>query len=290
MLTAVDTPQLEAFSELIASHPRLVVLTGAGISTVSGIPAYRDHTGRWLGSDPIQHGDFIAQPAMRQRYWARSAFGWGPVSRARPNTAHDALVSMEQAGWIELLVTQNVDRLHQKAGHRDVVDLHGRLDRVRCLSCSRQEDRDRFQSRLLSANKTLADALSRIKSSTKEVQLAPDGDAWPEDDLTPTIDPPPCPDCGGVMMPDVVFFGGAVPGERVAAVSSALERADALLVVGSSLMVYSGLRFCRLARQMGKPVIAINRGATRADDQFRLKWEADCGAALTALAGSLGAR
>jgi len=262
----------------VLSHPRLMVLTGAGISTRSGIPAYRDHTGRWLGSDPIQHDEFVTDHGKRQRYWARSAAGWPAVARAEPNSAHHALAAMEQAGRIEMLVTQNVDRLHQRAGHRRVVDLHGRLDRVRCMDCGQFEDRNAVQDRLLAANPGLG---------ATDADLAPDGDAWVDDQRIGMLVVPSCLHCDGVMMPDVVFFGGAVPGERVRMAREAIERVDALLVVGSSLTVYSGFRFCRIAAEFGKPIVVINRGATRADGLLSLKVESDCGDTLSSLVETL---
>lgn len=265
-------------AQFIRAHPRLMALTGAGISTGSGIPAYRDQTGRWLGSDPVQHHEFVADHGKRQRYWARSIAGWPAVSRARPNAAHRVLVALEAAGHIQLLVTQNVDRLHQRAGHHRVVDLHGRLDRVRCLHCGQFESRNALQKRLLGANPAL---------EFTAVGLAPDGDAWVADKQIAALQVPSCIRCEGVIMPDVVFFGGVVPSGRVSEAREALENADALLVVGSSLTVYSGFRFCRFAAELGKPIVVINRGTTRADPMLALKLESDCGAALSDLADLL---
>lgn len=277
-LHPVNLNQARELRQFVLSHPRLMVLTGAGISTRSGIPAYRDQAGRWLGSDPIQHGEFVADHGKRQRYWARSAAGWPAVAKAQPNLAHRALAGMEEAGRIEILVTQNVDRLHQRAGHRRVVDLHGRLDRVRCLDCGQFEDRNALQRRLLATNPGLG---------VNDAALAPDGDAWVVDQQIATLAVPACLHCEGVMMPDVVFFGGAVPIERVRQSQQALEKVDALLVVGSSLTVYSGFRFCRIASELGKPIVVINRGATRADSMLALKVESDCAAALSTLADAL---
>lgn len=264
---------------LVRRCSRLVVLTGAGISTESGIPAYRDRGGRWLGSNPIQHAEFIADPAMRRRYWARSVAGWPAVAAASPNDGHVALAELESAGVVSLLVTQNVDRLHQQAGHREVIDLHGRLDRVKCLDCGAYEPRVSLQQRLLERNP----ALQQRTSS----RLAPDGDAWVEEKVAGSLELPGCLHCAGVLMPDVVFFGGAVPRERVERATAALQQADALLVAGSSLMVYSGYRFCRLAHQRGIPVIVVNRGATRADDILSLKVEGGCSEVLRTLAGEI---
>ncbi len=256
-----------------------MVLTGAGISAASGIPTYRDHGGRWQHNEPIQHGDFIRDPEKRRRYWARSVAGWPAVAAAQPNGAHRALVKLERAGRIPLLVTQNVDRLHQRAGHQQVIDLHGRLDQAACLKCGNAESRDQLQLRLLESNPYL----ERFTAD-----LAPDGDAHVEDRLVEILEEPACLDCGGVLMPQVVFFGGTVPRARVEAVSHALAQADAMLIVGSSLMVYSGYRFCKIASQRSIPIVAINQGQTRADGMLALKLKQDCQTSLEALVNHLG--
>ncbi|MBX2867229.1 MAG: NAD-dependent protein deacetylase [Acidiferrobacterales bacterium] len=265
-------------SALIDSKSSILVLTGAGISVDSGIPPYRDHTGTWLGSEPIQHQEFIDHESRRKRYWARSAVGWPAVAKAKPNDSHRVLASMERAGIISLLVTQNVDRLHQKAGHQKVIDLHGRLDQARCLSCENQVERSALQQEILSMNPFLADL---------EASLAPDGDATVENDLIDMVSVPHCQRCGGVLMPSVVFFGGAVPTSRVTAVTAALEQCDALLVIGTSLMVYSGFRFCRQAHAMGIPIIAINQGETRADAMLSARIIKDCKETLVAFAADI---
>jgi len=272
------TPHLEALEELVCRHPRLVALTGAGVSAGSGIPTYRDDDGRWQRSDPIQHQEFISDPCSRKRYWARSMAGWRFVADAVPNAAHHALAAMEKTGRLELLITQNVDRLHQRAGHRKVVDLHGRLDKVLCLECGARLDRALFQQKLEALNPDYANDVLAVR---------PDGDAEVTDERLAGFRVPACSGCGGVLMPDVVFFGGTVPAERAAGAVAAVEAADALLVAGSSLMVYSGFRFCRLAAHLGKPLVVINRGSTRADDIATLKVEADCGAVLGKLAARL---
>lgn len=267
------TPYSE-LSDFIDRYPRLLVLTGAGISVDSGINTYRDHEGRWLVKKPIQHAEFIANAAVRQRYWTRSAIGWPAVGAAKPNVAHQALAELERQGRVALLVTQNVDRLHQAAGHQKVIDLHGRLDKAMCLSCQKSESRARIQARLLSQN---------LHLTKLDAQLNPDGDAIVEDSLSAHTVSPQCQICGGVLMPEVVFFGGAVPKARVEQAMAALEQADGLLVVGSSLTVFSGYRFCRAAQRWHKPIAAINRGKTRADDMFDLKIEDECSAVLTTL-------
>lgn len=267
----------DAIKDFLLANPRTVVLTGAGISLASGIPTYRDSAGKWQRNDPIQHRDFVEKPASRQRYWARSYAGWPAVGQAQPNAAHLALARLEAAGYGSLLVTQNVDRLHQRAGSQQVIDLHGRLDRVICLSCGERTDRARMQERLVDYNHSLPSPGA----------LAPDGDADVPDDIINQINVPPCESCGGVLKPDVVFFGDSVPRTTVEEIFTAINAAGALLVIGSSLMVYSGFRFCRHAHQAGLPLACINPGATRADDLFTLKSEQGCSEQLQVLAAEL---
>lgn len=273
-LLARSVTAYSKLAEFIDRYPRLMVLTGAGISVDSGINTYRDHEGRWLVKKPIQHAEFIADAAIRQRYWTRSAVGWPAVGAAQPNVAHRALAQLEQQGHVDLLLTQNVDRLHQAAGHQKVIDLHGRLDKAQCLTCQKSESRAKIQIRLLNQNDHLAEL---------DAQLNPDGDAAVDDTLSSRTVSPYCQYCGGVLMPEVVFFGGAVPKARVEQAMAVLEQADGLLVVGSSLTVFSGYRFCRAAQRWQKPIAAINRGKTRADDMFDLKIEEDCSAVMSAL-------
>ena len=232
------------------------MLTGAGISADSGIPPYRDDTGRWLHRAPILHRDFLDSEATRRRYWARSWHGWPVVRDALPNAAHRALAALEERQRLELLVTQNVDRLHQRAGSARVVDLHGRLDRVRCLSCERAVARDAIQERLLPGV---------TDTGATGTMPRPDGDMDIDTKLARQVQLPRCDHCAGDLMPDVVFFGGNIPRQRVETCNAAIARADALLVVGSSLKVFSGFRLCREAHRGGKPIAIVNRGATRAD-------------------------
>ncbi len=270
---------MKALQDLLDQYPRWVALTGAGISVDSGIPTYRNHRGEWQRSDPIQHQEFIGQEAKRRRYWARSMAGWTYVAASQPNRAHHALAALEASGHIPLLATQNVDRLHQAAGHQQVVDLHGRLDRARCLDCMAYVDRVQLQSELAALNPDWDQAIADIR---------PDGDAEVDDYVVEAMQVPNCKACGGTLMPDVVFFGGAVPRERVDRISAAIEEHDALLVVGSSLMVFSGFRFARMAHKANKPLIIINKGDTRADSLASLKIEADAGDILDQLASSSG--
>ncbi len=255
---------VESLSTLLHRIERWTVLTGAGVSANSGIPTYRDRTGRWLRVDPIQHKEFIESEAKRKRYWARSMVGWVGVDQARPNSVHYALAALERAAKVDLLITQNVDRLHQKAGSQGVVDLHGRLDQVICLECDELESRQSFQTRLLQSNPFVPDYQHIAR---------PDGDADVPDTYVERIIIPQCRHCSGVVMPDVVFFGGTVPRLRVDACVESLSSAGGLLVVGSSLQVYSGFRFCRLAEKLRIPIIIVNEGETRADGMATLKIE-----------------
>ena len=269
-----DSPTLKSLAEFIALHPRLLVITGAGCSAPSGIPTYRNDSGEWQRNQPIQHADFINLAASRRRYWARSLAGWPMVSMAQPNAAHQALAAMEARDQISMLVTQNVDRLHQQAGHQNVIDLHGRLDQVICLTCQQVIERDTMQQRLLLINGI---------SAPVALEHATDGDAEVEEQLTRELKVPDCERCGGLLKPNVVFFGGAVPKTTVENIFSQLDQADGLLIVGSSLTVFSGFRFCRHAYRNGLPIAAINQGKTRADGLFSIKLEADCVATLAAL-------
>lgn len=260
-----DTESLRQFFD---NNPKIVVLTGAGISAASGIPTYRDEAGRWLHNEPIQHQEFIDELPRRKRYWARSMRGWPRVRDAAPNTAHHALATLEAAGHVSKVITQNVDRLHQRAGSQQVIDLHGRLDRVECLECGTFECRDRLQRQLEKLNP------GNISQMTRAAR--PDGDADLPEDLVDGVRVPHCADCGGMLMPDVVFYGGTVPRSRVDDCMNAVENADALLTIGSSLQVFSGYRFCRHAAKTGKPIAIINPGVTRADDLSTLKFKTDC--------------
>ncbi|MEM8769465.1 MAG: NAD-dependent protein deacetylase [Pseudomonadota bacterium] len=262
----------DALGAYLSRADRLFVVTGAGISAPSGIDTYRDDKGSWQKSQPIQHQDFVSKLRSRQRYWARSMRGWPMFRDARPNAAHEALAELEAAGRIQRVITQNVDGLHQRAGQRRVVELHGSLESVRCLNCGHQQSRDAVQQWLEAENPDWLDA---------RVEARPDGDAdflgvRQFDDFRT----PPCEVCGGVLKPDVVFYGDSVPRERVSGVRQDLADADAVLVVGSSLMVYSSFRFMKEAHALGLPMVALNRGATRADDWFAFKWQEDCAVAL----------
>lgn len=267
-----------ALAQWVRQYPRLFVLTGAGISTASGIPDYRDHEGRWKLSQPIQYQDFISSEYARQRYWARSMIGWPRFQQAQPSTTHRVLTELENAGYIHHLVTQNVDGLHQRAGSRRVIDLHGRLDTVECLDCKQSLPRAQMQSLLRARNADFPDY---------SAELAPDGDAQLENIAFEHFNVPGCPNCQGLLKPRVVFFGENVPKPRVERALQKLHEADAVLAIGSSLMVYSGFRFCRTAAQLGKPIAAINLGKTRADELLSLKVNALCDSTLSDLSEAL---
>lgn len=269
---AADT----ALEQLVAQLRQgpVMALSGAGLSTASGIPAYRDEQGAWKHSSPVMHQEFLKSAARRQRYWARSFIGWPTVGGATPNAGHRALAALQAAGAVGTIVTQNVDGLHQKAGSADVIELHGGIDGVRCLACGLRHSRAAMQDWLEAANPGF---VARAADS----QRAPDGDAHVADAHYAEFQVPDCPACAGLLKPDVVFFGDSVPRERVRQATDALSAATALLVVGSSLMVYSGFRFAEQARREGKPILAINRGVTRADALLTLKIEADCAEVLT---------
>ena len=229
----------------------------------------------------MQYREFVESGHARRRYWSRSLLGWPRVASAEPNAAHRALAALERVGLVRALVTQNVDGLHQRAGSRRVVDLHGRLDEVECLDCGGRVSRHDVQQQLLAWNKHFAGEAAFGAG----LPARPDGDAQWEADLS-DFQVPSCSSCGGVLKPAVVFFGENVPRARVDVAMAALRQADALLVVGSSLMVFSGYRFCLAARAAGQPVAAVNLGRTRADDLLALKVEQDCCEALAGLGAS----
>jgi NAD-dependent SIR2 family protein deacetylase len=269
----------EGFADAMSPGARVFALTGAGCSTGSGIPDYRGPDGRWKGADPIRFQEFLNSPAARRRYWARSLAGWPLVAAARPNTAHRALAALEAAGLIHQLVTQNVDGLHQAAGHRRVIDLHGRLAWVDCLGCGLRVPRDWMQERLAAANLAMPVA----------VTANPDGDAAVDPALEAAFEVPGCPRCSGVLKPAVVFFGENVPRPRVERAFARLAECDWLLVAGSSLKVFSGYRFCREAAARRIPIVIVNRGATRADDLAALRVDGEVGEVLSDLIAGLGA-
>jgi NAD-dependent SIR2 family protein deacetylase len=261
-------------AEFVAASRRLFVLTGAGCSTESGIPDYRDSKGGWKRRPPVMLQDFLGSETARARYWARSLIGWPQLQCARPNGAHRALAQLQARGDGLALVTQNVDGLHQAAGSENVIDLHGRIDTVRCLGCERRMPRTELQQVLLALNPHW---------SAFAAAAAPDGDADLDGMDFSAFRIPACAHCAGLLKPDVVFFGENVPPERVEQTFAQLQRSDAVLVVGSSLMVFSGLRFIQRAADLGLPIAAVNLGQTRAERLLQLKVEQPCAHALQRL-------
>ncbi|MFC0711995.1 NAD-dependent protein deacetylase [Azorhizophilus paspali] len=260
---------------LMARQP-LLVLTGAGISTPSGIPAYRDKDGVRHGRAPMTYQEFTASSAARKRYWARSMIGWPRMREARPNAAHRALAKLAAGRRIAGLITQNVDGLHQEAGSEEVIELHGNLHRVRCLDCGKRLWRSEIQAELEEKNAYLRGV---------EAILAPDGDARLAEAYLEGFCIPWCPCCGSdLLKPDVVFYGEGVPAEQTEAASRSIERAPALLVVGSTVMTYSSFRLCRSIAERGRPLAAINQGTMRAEGLLNLKIERPCEQVLPWLA------
>ncbi len=259
----------------------MVVLTGAGCSTESGIPDYRGPGTRARARNPIQHMEFLSRPEVRARYWARSLLGWPRFSMARPNAAHLALAELERDGHVLGLITQNVDRLHHAAGSARVIELHGALAEARCLSCGEREARVELQERLLALNPGFLE---------QQVELRPDGDAELPVEAVRSFRVADCTRCGGVLKPDVVFFGDNVPRPTVEAAFAMLEEADALLVVGSSLAVFSGYRFVLRAAERHMPIGMINLGESRGDSVADVRVEARVGEVLPQLASALARR
>lgn len=264
--------------ELLSAYPRWAVLTGAGCSTGSGIPDYRDADGEWKRAQPMRYQEFIATDLAQKRYWARAMLGWEQIRDLQPNAAHYALSTLQAQGRIGRLITQNVDGLHSRAGSADVIDLHGRMDQVECLACRALSPRADIHAEFVRQNP----GWLQLKAASN-----PDGDTALEADFS-TFRLVPCADCGGALKPAVVYFGETVPAPRVQQAYAEVEQSQLLLVVGSSLMVYSGYRFVGAARQGGRPVVIINRGRTRADAEATLKIDGDCGEVLQALAAGLG--
>jgi NAD-dependent SIR2 family protein deacetylase len=278
-LAALPDDDLAPLVAVLAGR-RIVALTGAGCSTESGIPDYRG-AGRTGPRNPIQHDAFMRRADVRRRYWARATLGWAQFSGAQPNAAHRALAALEGAGPVAGVITQNVDRLHQRAGSRRVVELHGALADVACIRCGHGEPRHEVQARLLEANPGWLAAVSDFK---------PDGDAELLDaERVAAFAVVACRLCGGELKPDVVFFGGTVSERTLAAAWALFDEAEALLVVGSSLAVYSGYRFVRRAQEKALPIAVVNIGPTRADDLATAKISASVGAILPRLAATLGA-
>jgi NAD-dependent deacetylase sirtuin 4 len=270
----------EALGALLRSLEgrRIAVLTGAGCSTESGIPDYRGEGTRRRARSPMQYRAFLHDPIARARYWARSLIGWPRFAAARPNAGHLALAEMERDGAVIGMITQNVDRLHRAAGSERVIELHGALAEVVCLACRTLHDRAALQARLEAANPEVA---------ARSAELLPDGDAELDDEVVRCFRVLACDACGGVLKPNVVFFGDSVPRPIVEASHAIVRDAEALLVIGTSLAVYSGLRFVRAAAERGLPIAILNRGESRGDPLAQVRVSAHAGEVLPALARAL---
>lgn len=277
-LASPSPAELDALVALFERGP-VAVLTGAGISTESGIPDYRGPETRRRARSPVQYRDFVRSAAARRRYWARSMLGFPRFRRARPNLGHEALAALEQAGRIPGVVTQNVDGLHGEAGSGEPIELHGALRSVVCLACGVRSARDVLQERLEAHNPDLV---------PENTALAPDGDADLDDAWLERFRVIDC-DCGGPLKPDVVFFGENVPPARVERAFARVRSGTSLLVIGSSLAVYSGLRFVHDAARRGQPVAILTLGESRGDGCAQLRIDASAGATLSELAARLGA-
>jgi NAD-dependent SIR2 family protein deacetylase len=268
------TTSLDEVVRVVADRD-VVVLSGAGLSTESGIPDYRGASGTLRRHTPMTYQEFVGSEEGRQRYWARSHLGWRTIARAAPNEGHHAVTALHAHGYLSGVITQNVDGLHQAAGTPDVVDLHGSLDRVICLGCRQTTPREDLDRRLRLANPAFDGTATRIN---------PDGDVDLDDDVVRDFNLVTCDSCvSGVLKPDVVFFGENVPRPRVEECYRLVDSARALLVLGSSLTVMSGLRFVRHAANAGKPVLIVNRGQTRGDSHASVRVDLPLGQALTSL-------
>ena len=276
--SSVSDSSLSAAAEIIG-RGGVVVLSGAGLSTESGIPDYRGPGGAYSRNHtPITYQLFRDDPRGRHRYWARSYIGWPMMRDMKPNSGHQSVAALESAGLVTGVITQNVDSLHHKAGSSSVIDLHGRLDTVMCMGCGLRGSRDALHERIASVNAGWEGAATRIN---------PDGDVdLPESsvDAFVMVD---CTACGGPLKPDVVYFGESVPPARVTDSYAMVDRASALLVLGSSLHVYSGRRFVTHAHKLGLPIVIVNQGETKADELATVRIDAPLGATLTSLAESL---
>ncbi len=275
--TVTDT-HFRVLADLVADGD-VVVLSGAGLSTESGIPDYRGESGRKRRAEPMTYQTFVGSAAARRRYWARSHLGWRHIARAAPNAGHRAVTGLQRRGLLAGIITQNVDGLHQSSGAENVIELHGSLDRVRCLGCGARTPRQALDDRLRAANPDWHAEVGAIN---------PDGDAVLADDRVDAFQVVDCHGCGGVLKPDVIFFGENVPRPRVDDCYRLVERAGMVLVLGSSLTVMSGYRFVRHAAGRDIPIVIINRGSTRGDTDALLTFDAPLGATLTALLARLG--
>jgi NAD-dependent SIR2 family protein deacetylase len=273
----VHASSRQSLVELVAAG-NVAVLSGAGLSTESGVPDYRGPTGRARAAQPMTYQEFVGAASSRQRYWARSHLGWRKIARAAPNRGHLAVTNLERRGLSRGIITQNVDGLQQAAGAKHVVELHGGLDRVICLGCGELTRRERLDERLREANLTWDARVSKVN---------PDGDVVVPDVDVDRFAVVNCELCGGLLKPDVVFFGENVPRPRVEECFAMVDHAGALLVLGSSLTVASGYRFVRRAAKIGVPVAIVNDGVTRGDDLAQVRLAGQLGQVLTSLVEKL---
>ncbi|XP_075071001.1 NAD-dependent protein lipoamidase sirtuin-4, mitochondrial isoform X2 [Mixophyes fleayi] len=268
---SANPKEVERLHDFVLSSQRLFVMTGAGISTESGIPDYRSEgVGLYARTErrPIQHAEFIKSQSARRRYWARNFVGWPQFSSHKPNVSHVALFNLEKAGKLHWLVTQNVDALHAKAGQCRLTELHGCTHRVICLGCQTVINRSELQEPFMALNPFWNEHAHGV---------APDGDVFLTDEQVSNFRVPACERCGGILKPQVTFFGDAVDRELVYSLYECLGQADAMLIIGSSLQVYSGYRFALKAREKNIPIAILNIGATRADHLAEVKVSARCG-------------
>ena len=257
-MTAITLNPESPEAAAIIAKGRITVLSGAGISLASGIPAYRDASGQWLGAEPITHQAFMRDAFARRRYWARSAHGYPLMSKASPTEAHVALASFERMGLLRECITQNVDVLHEAAGHHSVLHLHGTIEAVLCTACGHRYERRKIQKAI--------ETLNGIHETQTIDGPRPDGDIPVSDEWIEQFQVPDCDRCGGFLKPDVVFFGGNLAPETKESALIAIDEASALVVVGSSVQVFSGYRLCRRAAERGIPILLINPGQGRADE------------------------
>lgn len=289
-LVTEDLGTMDDLVDLVSAGG-VVVLSGAGMSTESGIPDYRGPDGT-RRVEPMTLGEFKGSSEARRRYWARSYIGWQRFSAAEPNSGHVRVTELQREGYVGPIITQNVDGLHQEAGARDVVELHGSLERAVCLTCGEVTSRTGLHERMAEANpgfmERFAAAAEAVGSQWGE-QVRPDGDIVVPDDLVESFFAPRCLVCGqDTVKPDVVFFGESVPKEMVEKCFGLVEQAGALLVLGSSLSVMSGYRFVRHAARAGIPVAIVTRSATRGDADATIRLHAPLGPTLDALGAALG--
>jgi NAD-dependent SIR2 family protein deacetylase len=275
--TLTDARPSEASLDAVAAlleQGDVLVLSGAGLSTESGIPDYRGPTGSLRKSLPMTYQTFVRDPSARQRYWARSQLGWRLIARAEPNDGHRAVAALQARGALSGVVTQNVDGLHQAGGAADVVELHGNLEQVVCLGCSARFPRVELDERLQAANASWSAVATAVN---------PDGDVMLDEAAVSSFRVVDCLACGGVLKPDVVFFGENVPKAKVHHCYELVERSRSMMVLGSSLAVMSGLRFVKRAAGLGRPVAIVNQGWTRGDEHAAVRLDAPLGTTLTAL-------